>query len=128
MPAPASEEIISRTERDLGVTFPAEHRARLRSDNGGPIAVAGGSPEETWQMHPVSDTTSSSDMQRTSASISIQTTLVRFDEGFPDRAVVVGASSGGDLLLLLGGDGSYVRWSPKTGVSEPVSVTWLAAP
>jgi hypothetical protein len=124
--AEASEEIIERTERGLGVSFPAAHRARLASDNGGSISVSGSPPDETWTMYPVSDTTNSRDMQRTAESISLQTSLVRFDEWFPSGAVVVGKSSTGDLLLLRPPE-SYERWSARAGSGQPVTVTWESA-
>lgn len=119
----ASDEIIERTERGLGVGFPDAQRARLAADNGGSIEVSGSSADESWVMYPVSDTTNSRDMQRTAESISLQTSLVRFDEWFPAGAVVVGKSSNGDLLLLRPPDG-YERWSAGAGSGQPVTVTW----
>jgi hypothetical protein len=127
MPFPATEEQIAAAERELGVTFPDDLRARLLADNGGDVAVDDW--PEVLTLYPVWDDSDRARIRRTANHVVRENRPEMLGElreldAFPADAIAIGASGGGDLLVLLA-DGRYAIWDHEPAELLDASVIWL---
>ena len=106
MPFPAQAQFIRTAEEALSVRFPASYVAKMRAENGGTIVAAppGVSIDQTqdwtWELIPISDTSSTRRLSRTCNDIVRETADARTRAGFPSDAVVIAEAGTGDLLLF----------------------------
>ena len=106
MPFPASNDLVSAAEAQLGRSLPADLRARLRADNGGEIEAF----DDEWQLFPVWDPTDRSTQRRTANHIVGENAALRDWPGLPRGFVAIAANGTGDLLGLVPGSDGVQRF------------------
>ena len=117
---PTDETRIKDAETELGITFPAELRDRLLSNNGGEILAA----DEPWTLHPVWDPSDRKRASRSANHIVKETEIARQWPGFPADAVAVATDGSGDYLILRAGSAAIEIWLHETGEIEAIDIDW----
>jgi SMI1 / KNR4 family (SUKH-1) len=126
MPFPVDPKFIDQAEAKLGVKFPDAYRAGMTKLNGGEISTQ----EELWQLHPFFDTSDKKRLKRTANDIVRETVAAKNWTGFPEGAVVIASSQGGDLAVLFPGecDRKALKdvvycWNHETGATTVLAQT-----
>jgi hypothetical protein len=120
MPFPAPDELIAAAEAELGRRLPEDHRARLRTHNGGDIEAI----SDDWQLFPVWDPTDRRTQRRSANHLLRENAALHAWPGLPPTFVAIAANGTGDLLGLLPGD-DRVHWFDHDGQAvSPVEVNW----
>jgi len=94
-PLPADK--IVATERALGVAFPLAYLARLRTNNGGEVAIG----DDVWHLFPFKDDADHKRLARSCNDVVRETAKLRDWTGFPAGAVAIATDGGGNALVLL---------------------------
>jgi hypothetical protein len=123
MPVPASTDLISAAEAELGRSLPSDHRARLVADNGGEIEAL----DDDWQLFPVWDPTDRRTQGRTANHIVRENGALRDWPGLPTGFVAIAANGTGDLLGLLPASDAFHRFDHEQRTVEPVAIDWRLA-
>jgi hypothetical protein len=98
MPFPIDAKWIKQTEEKLCVRFPASFVTAMSIMNGGTVRTRA----DRFDLFPFLDASDHKRIRRTCGSIDRETRTARKDwYGFPPDAVAIGASGGGDLLVLI---------------------------
>lgn len=97
MPFPTTEEFIRQAESQLGIRLPQDFRAYLIASNGGELEAV----EDSWQLHPVFDSSDRKRAARTASHIVQETQQARAWAGFPSNAVAFASNGSGDFLVFL---------------------------
>jgi hypothetical protein len=118
MPFPDEHKFIEAAELALGIKLPLSYKGRITPNNGGEINAA----EDTWQVHPVFDTSDRKRINRTSNDICRETKAARHWARFPQTAVAFAANGTGDRLIFLPHPEDLIRlgetvyfWDHETG-------------
>lgn len=120
MGIPTSDECLNAAEKSLGCKLPIQLRDRLKSNNGGEIAVGA----EQWQLFSVWDQSSRKSMTRSASHIVSETESARLWRGFPSNGIAIGSGTNGDLLVLFDGSSEIFMWRHETGECEPMTIDW----
>jgi hypothetical protein len=119
MPQGVEERFIDEAQRRLGVRFPESYRRAIAAANGGEVCVA----DETWDLHPVRDTSDARRRRKTCDDVLNETAQAREWRGFPDGAVAIGGNGFGDRLIFLPPETADPDASPVT-LGPEVCVWW----
>lgn len=127
MPFPTEPRHVDAAERVLGVSFPAEYRARILRENGGEIELEGvGEIEDDgWWLYPVRDDSTPRHLARSHDDVVRQTQLAA-GQDLPHGAVVIGEDGCGNLLLLLPRDEGAAALEPCVWDHETGELTRLS--
>ena len=120
MPFPASNDLVSAAEAELGRSLSFDHRARLVAHNGGEIEAI----DDDWQLFPVWDPTDRRTQGRTANHIVRENASLRDWPGLPIGFVAIAANGTGDLLGLLPGTDEVHWFDHEQRTVVPVAIDW----
>ena len=97
MPFPIDLKYIEEAERELGVLFPDNFKAKMVAENGGDVET----DDEDWQLFPFFDKADHKRIARTSNHIILETKEAREWNNFPIKGVAIASNGYGDKLVFL---------------------------